>query len=110
MKLPNSDKVIISQTKLLDYILSETHSTGKFKAKFFRDFGFNETNVNLLKKALQRIAQSFDIKEEIKILYGTKYIIEGEIISPKGRIIFIRTVWIIEINQNQPRFITAYPV
>ncbi|EKD91393.1 MAG: hypothetical protein ACD_30C00014G0003 [uncultured bacterium] len=43
MKLPNGSKTFISKEKLLNYILSEIHPVGKFKAKFFRNLGFDET-------------------------------------------------------------------
>jgi len=42
MKLPQGKNALIPEEKLTDYILSETNSTGKFKAKLFRKLGFNE--------------------------------------------------------------------
>jgi len=34
MELPNKEKAYIPLAKLKDYLLSETHSVGKSKAKF----------------------------------------------------------------------------
>lgn len=110
MKLPQGDKAIVSREKLLGYVLSETHATGKFKAKFFRKLGFNETNINLLQKALKTIANSNGVKEGIKSEYGTKFVIDGEINTPIGKVVMVRTIWIIEAGQVKPRFITVYPV
>lgn len=110
MKLPNASKVTIPKEKLIDYILSETHSTGKSKAKFFRKIGFIETNVKLFEKALRKIAKSEEVKKEIISEYGTKYILDGKIDSPSGKAVEVRTIWIIEKGQNRPRFVTVYPV
>lgn len=110
MKLPNSDKVIISKKKLQDYILSETHATGKFKAKFFRKLGFNEENIDFFEQVLLNLAEIYDVKDELKSPYGTKYVIEGEIDTPSGKVTKVVTVWIIEENQQIPRFITVYPL
>lgn len=110
MRLPNSDKVIISREKLTDYVLSETHSTGKFKARFFRALGFNETNVFLFERALHTIANSEEIKDTSTSVYGTKYILDGKVNTPSGKTIKFRTIWIIEKGQISPRFITVYPV
>ena len=45
MKLPNRENAYIPPRKLTEYLLSETHSIGKSKAKFFRAIGFDEENV-----------------------------------------------------------------
>lgn len=110
MKLPQNDKVIIPIEKLTDYILSETHSTGKFKGDFFRSFGFSERNVNLFEKALLKIVKSQEVKETLISPYGKKYIIDGSMKTPVGKTIKVRTIWIIEEGQKRPRFITVYPV
>jgi hypothetical protein len=110
MKLPYNKNAIIAKEKLTKYVLSETHAVGKFKANFFRKFGFDETNVPLLEKALRTIEQSEEVKEESKSVYGTKYVINGRIKTPIGNAIKVQTVWIIEEKQKHPRFITVYPV
>lgn len=110
MKLPQNNKVIIPRVKLTDYILSETHATGKFKGKLFRSLGFDNTNVDLFEKALINIARSQKVKETLASPYGTKYIIDGNIKTPVGKVVKVRTVWIIEEGQEKPRFITIYPV
>ncbi len=110
MKLPNGKKAIIQRKKLTDYILSETHSTGKFKAKIFRKFGLVEVNVSIFEKELQKIAESEDVIDLQTSQYGTKYVLDGNINAPHGKTIHVRTIWIIEKGQKNPRFITVYPV
>jgi hypothetical protein len=110
MKLPNRNKVVISQEKLMDYLLSETHSVGKFKAKFFRTVGFNESNAAILKENIREIARNSEVKQKTVSKYGTKYILDGEIKTPTDDTIKLRTIWIIELNYTVARFVTAYPV
>lgn len=110
MELPNKKNAYIPPAKLKDYLLSETHSVGKSKAKILRTAGFNETNVNLLKEGLIAIAHSETIEEAISSPHGVKYVINGTLKTPEGGIIKMRTVWIIERGQELPRFVTAYPI
>ncbi len=90
-------------------MLSQTHAIGKSKSKFFRRFGFDDTNVAVLEQGLKKIAQEYEIIEKISIPYGEKYIIDGVLQTPIGREIRVRTVWIIEKDESIPRFVTAHP-
>lgn len=109
MKLPNREKAYIPFSKLIDYLLSETHITGKSKSKFFRMFGFNESNLDVLKQCLLAIANTQDVVEVNTSPHGTKYIIDGNLFTPINRFVRVRTVWIIEKDQDIPRFVTAHP-
>jgi hypothetical protein len=42
--------------------------------------------------------------------FGTRYIIEGAIQTPDSRAPQVRSVWFIETGEQQPRFVTAYPL
>ncbi len=110
MKLPYRKNAIVPLEKLTEYILSEIHVVGKLKAKFFRAAGFNETNVSILEKSLINIALTEKVKDIVVSVHGKKYIVDGKIQTPNGKIIQLRTVWILEPNQKTPRFITTYPV
>ena len=109
MKLPNRQKAYIPISKLIDYLLSETHITGKTKSKFFRLFGFDESNLDMLEQGLLAIAKTQDIVEINKSPHGTKYVIDGSLFTPVNRFVRIRTVWIIESDQDASRFVTAFP-
>ncbi|MBI2471760.1 MAG: hypothetical protein HYV59_11045 [Planctomycetes bacterium] len=110
MRLPDTERAYISLLKIKDYLLSETHPIGKSKAKFFRSFGFNETNTNLLKQGLLSIVHTEDVQEEVLSLHGVKYIIDGLLQTPIGKTVRVRTIWIIDKGQSRPRFVTAYPI
>ena len=90
-------------------MLSETHSVGKAKAKFLRSAGFNESNVDLLKKGLLDIALAGAIAGEVTSVHGVKYVIDGQLQTPTEDVLKIRTVWIIDQGQTRPRLVTAYP-
>ena len=111
MKLPNRKNANIKRKKLTDYLLSLTHKDGKSKAKFFREIGFNETNIVSFKRELLKIAKSNEVikidKTKSKIV--VKYIIDGVINSPYGKQYKVRTVWAIEVNSAIPHLATARP-
>ena len=108
-RLPNAERAYVPASKLTDYLLSETHPVGRAKAQLLRAAGFDETNVNILEQRLIAIAHFEEVKEVTPSEYGTKYVIDGSIQSPNGSLIQLRTVWIIDRDQSDPRFITAYP-
>ncbi len=83
---------------------------GKLKAKLFRSVGYNEMNVSLLKEGLLTIARTEEILDTQSSEHGVKYVIEGLLQTPVGVTLKIRTIWIIDIGQDRPRFVTAYPV
>lgn len=107
--LPNHKQTYIPKPKLKEYLLSETHAVGKAKAKYFRSLGYTEANADELANALLMIAKSNEIKQEVSTPYGTKYIIEGEIVTPIGATVRVIIVWVVELRDEHPRFVTAYP-
>ncbi len=110
MKLPNREKAYIPLPKLHNYLLSKIHSIGKWKAGFFLSLGFDATKVDELERDLVAIAHSEDISEVIPSVHGTKYVVDGLLQAPNGRSVQMRTVWIIDAGEDQPRFVTAYPL
>jgi len=109
MQLPNRLQAYIPSEKLHAYLLSETHAVGKAKATFSRALGFNETNAHLLEHGLLTLAHSAPVQEIVPSPHGVKYIIEGVIATPSGTAPRIRTVWILETGEENPRLVTAYP-
>jgi len=110
MELPNKAHAHIPPEKITDYLLSETHAVGKSKARYFGSYGFHSKNPEALEHGLLSIAYNNEVIDTDTSRHGTKYTIDGQIETPKGVMIRIRTIWIIEKGQNSPRFVTAYPV
>ncbi len=109
MNLPNSEKAVVPPDKLTDYLLSNSHLAGRWKASFFRSIGFSETNVDELKIALINVANRGEVKSTITSAFGVKYVVEGRIVAPNGKVAVIQTVWVVEPGEERPRLVTAYP-
>jgi len=109
MRLPNHEKAYVPKQKLRDYLLSETHAVGKAKAKYFLSLGYTEEKDDQLAEDLLSIAKSEGVGQEVASDYGTKYIIDGDVVTPIGTTVRLRTVWVAEPHDERPRFVTAYP-
>lgn len=109
MKLPNWERAYIPSEKLHNYLLSETHPVGRLKARFLNSVGFDSNNIEALEQGLLEIAHTQEIAQEIPGGFGVKYVLSGSIQTPTHNILQLTTVWIIETEQENPRFITAYP-
>ncbi len=108
--LPNCEKAYVPKEKLRNYLLSETHAVGRAKARYFHSIGYTAENADDLADALVMIARSGGICQKIASDFGTKYVIDGELVTPIGSAVQIRTVWVIDSQYARPRFVTAYPV
>jgi len=106
MKIPNCENAVIPLNKIINYLLSPTHTVGKTKANFFLSIGFNKINLEIMFR--QHIMEN-EVAEELETNFGKKYIVKGNIIAPNGRKYKLSTIWIIESNKRNPYFVTAYP-
>lgn len=107
MKLLNADQANVPEAKIL-YLLSEEKSGGK--DKFFKGFGFSVAQWEVLKTAVLRHAQTHEVAEVVNTDFGVKYLIEGQLVTPDERDPLVRSVWQIDHEETNPRFVTAYPV
>ncbi len=55
----------------------------------------------------QHLALDAELGEKTK--YGQKYIITGDIKGPNGKVMKLKSIWIILAGEELPRFITIYP-
>ena len=108
--LPNQEEAYIPELKITGYLLSNTHPVGRFKARILRELGYDENNVGALVQDFLDIAHNRHVTESVETRYGTKYVIDGVLMSPDGRSLQVRTVWIIDADDLSPRFVTAYPI
>jgi hypothetical protein len=109
MKLPNGDRAFVPPEKLTGYLLSDTHPSGQSKARFFRSLGFTPANADALAEQLRNVARDANGAVLSSSPHGQKYSLVGAIIAPDGRRALVQTVWIIEPDDERPRFVTAYP-
>ncbi|MDP3733082.1 MAG: hypothetical protein Q8Q91_00930 [Candidatus Daviesbacteria bacterium] len=111
MKLPYRKRAFVPLEKISHYLLSLTHEKGRHKAIFLRRLGFNETNTNLFKKALLKIAHNNDLESSRDIInngvyLGKSYAIMGEVTGANGSA-NIKTVWKILENRRKPSLVTV---
>ena len=109
MLLPSREKAVVPERKLMSYLLSLKHPVGKSKAEFFHLHGFSEESADLLKRGLLRVAHEENVQATEDTIHGTKYVIAGSIEVPEGNHVAIRTVWMIEADEEYPRLVTADP-
>jgi len=62
-----------------------------------------------LAKAFRRLAANAEQAQQVISRHGQKYVVDGPITTPAGRMPIVRTVWIIDKGGDSPRFVTAYP-
>jgi len=109
MELPNRSQAVVPREKVVDYLLSTTHPTGRHKAAFFGRFGFGVENWELLVDALLRHVQENDVARQENSPFGIRYVVEGIMVMADGRDALMRTVWFIDTDNDTPRLVTAYP-
>jgi hypothetical protein len=110
MKLPGRHKLRITRAKTANYLLSPTHPSGRYKAAFFRRFGFSLAHADELAAALRSHGADCEVRKVENSPFGLRYILEGELATPDGRNPVVRSVWFIERGEDAPKLVTVYPV
>jgi hypothetical protein len=108
VKLPFADQAIVSDTKLVEYLLNPNHPRGRGKALFFLALGFRREQPKILRQALVRLAATADMTETSG-MYGRKFVGAGELETPGGRAAQVVTVWMLPDGAPPPQLVTAYP-
>ncbi|MGA0559417.1 DUF6883 domain-containing protein [Larkinella sp. VNQ87] len=109
MSLPNSLNALVTDEKVRDYLLAETHPQNKGKAKFFFQIGFTLENYEVLQQALKRVASEGAVRTSMHTEFGEKFVVLGLLTAPNGKVYPIESVWILEKKLEIPRLVTAYP-
>lgn len=109
MRLPNVENAVIDPEKLRDYLLSPSHPVGRFKAAFFSSLGYTQEDWKQFEADLRRQHLVKDAVLCRETSYGRKYEIHGKIRRPAGKTREVVSVWITLVDEEVPRFVTAYP-
>ena len=107
--LPNAALRWIPAAKIADYLLNPDHAWGGPKARFFMACGFRPERGEALTAALMDHAVSHPAREGDLTPYGRKFIVDGPLVTPGGRKVVIRAVWMVR-DTGIPDLITAYPL
>lgn len=105
----NYEKATIDPLKLKNYVLSTTHPIGRFKAVLFQQMGYTAESWEQFAEDIRMQHLALDAKPGEKTKYGQKYIICGDMKGSSGKVVRLKSIWIIETGEDFPRFITIYP-
>jgi hypothetical protein len=87
--------------------VAHPYPIGGPKAQFFFSVGFRDAVA--LENALLELAWTGDVASMTTSAHGVKYAVDGVVSTPAGRLVKLRTIWIVERAHEGPRFVTAYP-
>ncbi len=109
MKLPNGDRAVIEQAKLVDYLLNPDHERGGSKAKLLIECGYSSDNWQQLDTDIRAYHLTAEVTLTKETPYGMRYTVIGPLVTPAGRQLSIRTIWQIDKGTDFPRLITLIP-
>ena len=110
MKLPNCEKAIIDNAKLIDYCLDPEHKVGKHKARVFQSaLNINSGNFFILKEAILDAVLIENAVLTNKIAYGELYNMDFEL-TYLGKTAKVRTAWIVKNEEDFPRLTTCFVI
>ena len=107
MKLPNGERAVVDNRKLLDYCLNPQHPRGRNKARVFAAVGIWQSNVEELRTALLAAAKNTDAQPGVANAYGQRYVVDFDL-AREGRMVRIRSTWIIRSGEGLPRLTGCY--
>jgi hypothetical protein len=108
-RLARSDRAIVPEAKIVDYLLSARHPVGRAKARFLAGFGFNVENWHALRDAIVADAMANEITASHRTQFGIKFEIDGPLLAPDGRASFVRVIWFTEAGEDVPQLVTLVP-
>ena len=107
MRVPNAELAIVSDVKLLRYVLNLSHPIGGPHAFLFdRLLGINLTCADVLRQALLHAVRDEEAVEGQTSPYGTKYEVRFDMTGPRGRYTVL-SIWIILTGSLAPQLVTA---
>ena len=109
MSLPNADRAIVDPAKVRDYLLSGSHPVGRFKATLFSALGYSADRWEILRDDLLTLARTCVAVPGQPSPFGLKFELDGILHGPAGRSVAVKTVWIVRLQEELPRFITVFP-
>ena len=108
MRLPNIERAVVDLRKLRDYCLNLEHPRGQHKARVFKHaLGWTAADAGQLHQRLVTAVQT----EHAVFLgaddYGQRYTLDFQV-QESGRVVVIRSLWIVRHGEDFPRFASCY--
>ena len=106
--LPNGGHAVLDIRKLEDYCLNPTHPVGRHKARVFREaLGIGRDDsarlvVEFLEAARTGAASPAGADE-----WGSRWSVDVAISRQNKRAV-VRTIWMVRVGEDVPRFVTCW--
>ena len=107
--LHNAVDARIDPRKLRDYALNFNHDSGRFKAAFFAQMGYDANNWQLLERDIREQHLTEYAERGSASSFGIKYNITALLIGPNGERRWLTTVWIFRSGTAVADLVTIEP-
>jgi hypothetical protein len=108
MRIPGAERALISEEKIVRYLLNFDHPDGASKARVLAHAGFDASRPRELEQALREQHLSSNAQIGKPSRFGVKYEITKLLSGPKGSVM-ATSVWMIRQGESFPRLITLIP-
>jgi hypothetical protein len=99
MKVPSSDKAVVAQDKLCDYLLNVAHRRGASKARLLIAMGYRPDDWQRLETDIRAQHLAIEVDRVANSAYGTRYEIVAPLVGPEGRSVTFRSIWQIDTGK-----------
>ena len=112
--LPNHERAIIENSKLIHYALNPQNERGRHKARVFEStLGFNLSNWTRLKEGILDALPHHKATSTSETVFGKKFEVVLPITGMNGCTVDVMTVWQFDRLDNRmfsdaPRLVTVY--
>ncbi|NUN64083.1 hypothetical protein HCU40_04790 [Pseudanabaena biceps] len=96
---------LIASQKLTKYLL--IHLPKDDKSEYLAKGGYTLDNWQQLEQDLRQQTLSLEAQPTVKTQYGQKYQIISFLNCPNGKVLKIKTIWI--VNNQTTQFVTLFP-
>lgn len=98
---------LIYESKLTNYLLISLPKDDK--SNYLGLAGYNLTNSEQLRHDLAVLATSVEAIPERSNGYGMLYSVVGQLPGVNGRHLWVKTIWMRDVDEGITKFITLYP-
>ncbi len=108
MKLPNSARAFVDETKLREYCLNPDHPRGRHKARVFASaLGLSAVHAALLHAALVEAVTSHDATPTLSDDFGDRFVVDFVLTGTIGSAL-VRSAWIVRHGEDFARLTSCY--
>lgn len=98
---------LIAESKLTKYLLTPLPRDDK--SNYLRLAGYELDNWQILRRDLLSLVETNDAMFEMSSVFGDSYSIVDSLTGPNGRLLRVKTIWMMENITGLVKFITLYP-